>query len=198
MTKLSICIPNFNRFALLDNCLNSIKISSKKSNLDFEVCISDNNSDGSIEKVINKYENSFNIKLNKNKKNLGLGVNIMKSVSIASGDFAWIIGNDDLLLKDTLFKIEKLFENNKDVDFYYINSYHLSYSELKKYQSPFDTEYLKDFKMKKFSKSKVSKKMNFFNLVDPNISFDFLLGMFLCIFKILFRSFFLSRKKSIF
>ena len=46
---LSICIPNFNRANCLDNCLNSIVISKKNSNLKFEVCISDNNSSDNIE-----------------------------------------------------------------------------------------------------------------------------------------------------
>ena len=43
---LSICIPTYNRINQLDNCLNSILISTKKINQtelsDFEVCISDN------------------------------------------------------------------------------------------------------------------------------------------------------------
>ena len=46
--KLSICIPTFNRIHLLDNCLNSIKIASSKSNLNIEVCISDNHSNEKI------------------------------------------------------------------------------------------------------------------------------------------------------
>ena len=44
--QLSICIPTFNRLDCLENCLNSIFISSKNvQDFEFEVCISDNNSD---------------------------------------------------------------------------------------------------------------------------------------------------------
>ena len=50
---LSICIPTLDRQEHLDNCLNSILISSKNtSNLKFEVCISDNGSDYDVQKQL--------------------------------------------------------------------------------------------------------------------------------------------------
>ena len=68
---LSICIPNYNRSASLENCLNSIKIAKNQTKLKFEVCISDNNSEENITIVDITY------KLNlKNKKNYGMGQNI--------------------------------------------------------------------------------------------------------------------------
>ena len=49
---LSICIPTYNRLENLDNCLNSILISSKNvKNFDFEVCISDNFSDQNPQEI---------------------------------------------------------------------------------------------------------------------------------------------------
>ena len=60
---LSICIPTYNRVNQLDNCLNSIFISKKSvENFNFEVCISDNNSQQRIESLIEKYKNKLNIK----------------------------------------------------------------------------------------------------------------------------------------
>ena len=65
----SICIPTFNREDHLNNCLNSILVSSKNvNNFNFEVCVSDNNSNYDVEKIINKYKVSLNIKFSKNKK----------------------------------------------------------------------------------------------------------------------------------
>lgn len=183
MKKLAICIPNFNRLDLLNNCLNSIYIASKNSHLDFEVCISDNFSDGDIFRVVNQYNDKLTIKLNKNEKNLGLGVNILKSVSIANSEYCWIIGNDDLLMPYALKKIEFFFLMHKDVDFYYINSFHLHTKDIEKYRKPFDSNILLNFNMKKFSNYKKDFKKDFFELIKPSVSFDFLLGMFLCIFK---------------
>ena len=49
---LSICIPTYNKVNQLDNCLNSILISKKNvDNFNFEICISDNNSDENTEEI---------------------------------------------------------------------------------------------------------------------------------------------------
>jgi len=108
---LSICIPTYNRVDQLDNCLNSILISKKKvDNFDFEVCISDNNSEENTESIIRKYKQELKIKYNRNKKNLGFALNGIKTVSMASGEFSWMIGNDDLILPETLLKLKKILK----------------------------------------------------------------------------------------
>ena len=101
---LSICIPTYNRVNQLDNCLNSIFISKKSvENFNFEVCISDNNSQQRIESLIEKYKNKLNIKFNKNIKNLGFALNGIKSVEMASGTYSWMIGDDDLFFIVNIF-----------------------------------------------------------------------------------------------
>ena len=182
MPKLSICIPTYNRIECLNNCLNSIMIAKKKHNFNFEVCISDNCSDADVKKIIEQYNNSLDIVFHQNTNNLGLGVNILKAVSLAKGEFVWILGNDDLLLPDTFFHLERLFDNNSIVDFYYINSYHIDSSVIFNAQQPYDTKNLPTG-MKKFSNYSKSFQSDFFNLINHNISFDFILGMFLVIFK---------------
>ena len=54
-------------------------------NLNFEICISDNNSDQSTEEVIRKYDQQLKIRFNKNEKNLGFAINGIKTVSMAEG-----------------------------------------------------------------------------------------------------------------
>ena len=179
---LSICIPNYNRKKHLNNCLNSILISQKKSRIKFEVCISDNCSEDNIEEIVSNYKKFLAIKFKKNKKNFGLGRNIVESVSMASGEYVWILGNDDLVLPKTLEKLDKLFHKFNDVDFFFINSFNLKSSEILKFPQPFDTKNLPNI-MKKFSSVKSDKSVSFQELIDPNISFDYLLGIFLSIFK---------------
>jgi|TARA_B110000037_G_C17049183_1_gene476992 glycosyltransferase involved in cell wall biosynthesis len=183
MIKLSICIPTYNRIECLNNCLNSILIAKKNNyNFNFEVCISDNCSKENVKKIIDKYSSSLNISFSQNSNNLGLGVNILKAVSLAKGEYVWILGNDDLLLPNTFFYLERLFTDNTIVDFFYINSFHLDSSLVLSGQQPFDTNNLPK-KMKKFSNFPKNFQSNFFDLVNHNISFDFMLGMFLIIFK---------------
>ena len=180
--KLSICIPTYNRPNNLPDCLNSIYLSGKKSKLKFEVCISDNASNYNVNKIIKKYKKKISLKFNKNKKNIGYIRNLIKTISIARGEFIWSIGDDDLLTPNALNEIEKLFEKNKDVDFFLINSYHLNNNFLNKYKKPFNTKFLPK-KMEKLSKKKNSTKLNFWDLIDYKISFDFLIGNFLNVFK---------------
>ena len=112
MINLSICIPTYNRTEYLKNCLNSISIASENCSLKTEVCISDNFSDEDKYSVIKKFEKKINIVFNKNQFNTGLGNNIVKSVSLAKGEFAWILGNDDLVLPNSFIIIDhKIIDN---------------------------------------------------------------------------------------
>ena len=142
---LSICIPSYNRLDCLDNCLNSILISSKEVNdFDFEVCISDNFSDQDPMEIIKKYNNQLKIKFNRNKKNLGFALNAIKSVEISTAKYAWMIGNDDLILPNTLRDLKDIFKKNIDTDYFFINSYYLNSKYLQNFSHPFDTEQLKN------------------------------------------------------
>ena len=45
---------------------------------------------------------------------------------MSSGKFVWMIGNDDLLLPNSLSEIKKkLFKKNPEVEYFFINSFHL-------------------------------------------------------------------------
>ena len=182
--KLSICIPTYNRPQHLENCLESILISQKNSKKKsiFEVCISDNGSKHNIAKIVRKYSKKLNIKFHRFNKNLGITQNFLKVVDMAEGEFVWTIGNDDLLLPHSLKKIFFLLKKYPLTDYFFINSYNLDSKYLKKYKHPFSTYKLPN-KMVRFSKFKKSKSTYFWDLIDPVIAYDFLLGMFFSLFR---------------
>ena len=179
---LSICIPNYNKPELLRNCLESIYQSKLNSNMEFEVCISDNSSIQKIDQVVKDYERKLNVKFNSNKTNIGVGANILKSVSMASGKFIWIIGNDDIVLPQTISKLSKLLSQDEHIDFFFVNSFDVHSNLILDKDMKFN---LKNFKkdFKKRSSLNESKKCKFFDLVDPKVSWDFLLGLYLSVFK---------------
>lgn len=181
---LSICIPTFNRKKNLEDCLNSIFISSNNvKNLNFEVCVSDNCSNDDILSVIKKFENKINLKFNKNEKNLGFSLNAIKSISMASGDFVWLIGNDDLLLPFSLKKLKKLIENNSDAEFFFVNSFFYETKNLINFSSPINTNEIDLKNLKSICSLKNDKIGNFWDVIDPKVSWDFLIGIFLSVFK---------------
>lgn len=180
---LSICIPTYNRPMHLENCLEAINISKQNClELNLEVCISDNGSRHNIESIVEKYSKTLVIKFNRFKRNLGITTNFLKVVEMAEGEFVWTIGNDDLLLPNSLSEVSKLLNEYKNLDYFFINSYNLSLSHIKKYNHPFSTYNLPK-KMEKFSKQNKSKIIDFWELIDPKVSFDFLLGMFFSLFR---------------
>ena len=181
--QLSICIPTFNRLDCLENCLNSIFISSKNvKDFEFEVCISDNNSDENPHEIIKKYKDKINIVFNRNDENLGFALNAIKTIKLSRGKYAWFIGNDDLILPNTLFELKKIFEENIDTDYFFVNSFYLNSSYLDNFTKPLDTKELNTKKLKKLSKFKEDKKVQFWEIIDPNVSWEFLIGIFLSIF----------------
>lgn len=180
--KLSICIPTYNRAKHLVNCLESINSMSFKNKSLLEVCVSDNCSTDETELVVRKMQSKINIKYSRNKVNLGIPQNFINVVNMASGEFVWLIGDDDLLLPDAFDKLFFLLDKYNDVDFFYINSYHLDTEYVLSYPQPFNTSFLPK-KMKQFSSYKKTGTLFFLDLINPKISFDFLGGMFLSVFK---------------
>jgi glycosyltransferase involved in cell wall biosynthesis len=176
---ISICIPTYNRPESLINCLNSLASQTVKN---FEVCVSDNCSKKNIFNLIKPFKKKLNLKINKNKKNLGFALNLLKVSSMAKGEFIWFIGDDDLLVKNAIEKLQKLIIKNKTCDFFWINSFYLNSQYLKKYSFPFNIKNLPK-KMQRHSLVKNDIRLNFFDLIDHKLSFDFLLGIFVCVFR---------------
>lgn len=179
---LTICIPTYNRAAHLANCLNSIILCNLQSDFKFQVCVSDNNSNDETENVIRHAQSIIDIKYHRNACNLGVARNFLNVVSMADGDFVWLIGDDDLLMPNAIAEIYHLISMHPSVDFFYVNSFHLNTEFLKNFPAPFNTANLPR-NMIPFSKWAVDGEMNFFDLINPKISFDFLGGIFLSVFR---------------
>lgn len=180
--KVSICIPTFNRARHLTNCLQSIVSNEVKDRTDFEVCVSDNGSTDDTEQVVRRAQDNIDIKYHRNPSNLGIPRNFLNVVDIAQGDFVWLLGDDDLLIPGAIAALVELIDEHPEVDFFYINSFHLTTEYVLSCPQPFDTAMLPK-EMKPFSSWSVSGEMRFMDLVDPRVSFDFLGGMFLSVFR---------------
>jgi len=180
--KISICIPTYNRAAHLANCLQSIISNKSISKTDFQVCVSDNCSTDETESVVHSAQQKIPIEYRKNPDNLGIPRNFLNAVEMADGDYVWLIGDDDLLLPDALVNISGLINKYPHVDYFYVNSFHLTTQYVFTFPQPFDTANLPE-KMEPFSSWPNSGEMKFMDLIDPSISFDFLGGMYLAVFR---------------
>lgn len=180
--KLSICIPTYNRAKHLENCLESIASLNSERKKMLEICVSDNGSTDDTIEVVKRVGEKIPINYKRNSTNLGIPQNFINVVAMAKGEFAWLIGDDDLLMPNMFDKLLTLFEINPDVDFFYINAFHLNTEFVLSFPQPFDTQNLPP-KLDPFSSYKKSGPIAFLDLINPVISFDFLGGMFLSVFR---------------
>jgi glycosyltransferase involved in cell wall biosynthesis len=94
--KISICIPQYNRIAYL---LKSLSLIEQQSYADIEVVISDDAStdDTKTQIEILKLKFKYPIVLHSFKENVGYDKNYRKTIELATGDYCFILGNDDTL-----------------------------------------------------------------------------------------------------
>jgi len=139
MHKLSICIPTFNRYQHLVNCLNSIILNTNYREEDVQICVSDNCSTDETESVVHNAQEKIDIVYKKNKSNIGMARNFLEVVNMADGEYVWIIGDDDLLMPTALENLLKIIDQNIDVDLFYINEFDLTAEYVLSRPQPFDT-----------------------------------------------------------
>lgn len=114
--KLTIAIPTYNRYELLKQTLDSV-LSQVRENKSIEVLVVDNDSIDNTENLMKEYPA---VKYIKNDINKGIDFNINKCVFEASGKYAHILSDDDLLVDGAVQKILSIIDN-EDIDFAFLN-----------------------------------------------------------------------------
>lgn len=111
--KLSICIPTYNRAQYLSHTLESI---IDQAIDDIEIVISDNASIDNTREIYLYYKKRFeNIRYHCNESNLGADLNYLKSVELASGEYCWLFGSDDLMKPGSISKMIKEIMGGQDI-----------------------------------------------------------------------------------
>ena len=90
---VSVCIPTYNSAKYLRQCLDSI---AEQSYANYEVIISDNCSSDDTVSIIDEYVRKYGFKLYRNEANIGAGLNFIKLVKLAQGDYVAIYHSDDI------------------------------------------------------------------------------------------------------
>ncbi|WP_339060521.1 glycosyltransferase family 2 protein [Tepidibacillus marianensis] len=125
---LSVCVPVYNNKDLFQYCLESIGNASEGFENRIEVVISDNASKDNILGYVERFKNNYpkiKIKFNRNERNKGLAFNFHKVVKMAEGEFCWIIGSDDFILKNSISSILNIIDENPEIYFISVGIAHL-------------------------------------------------------------------------
>lgn len=96
----SIVIPTFNRSEYLRKALISIL---RQDFDDYEVIITDNSTNNESEKMIRSFNNK-RICYFKNDMNIGFNRSLYKGIKLSQGEYIFLLGDDDLILKKDTFR----------------------------------------------------------------------------------------------
>lgn len=103
---MSICIPTYNRSKQLGECLDSVLSSMKEHENEVEIVISDNASTDNTQALINRYNRKhLIIRYHRNDENLGGENNFYIAAEKASGEYVWILADDDKIADEAISNI---------------------------------------------------------------------------------------------
>lgn len=112
--RLSICVPTYNRAEYLPMLLDSI-IAQTGYGCELEVVISDNASTDDTSAIADRYRERFTrFVYHRAETNQGADRNFLKVVEIASGDFCWLMGSDDVLEPGSVVAVEQVLGEQPD------------------------------------------------------------------------------------
>ena len=102
-TKLSICIPSYNRGKFLPDLLSSIVAQYDER---VEIVICDNGSQDYTEALVRSWMDRYpRIVYERFEKNVGPDRCFLRSVEMASGSFCWLMGDDDIIEPGALNRV---------------------------------------------------------------------------------------------
>ncbi len=98
MKKLAICIPTYNRLALLRGTINRLSayIDQIGAWPEVEICISDNASTDGSSAWLQTLSQRGLARIHIQRRNFGADVNYMQCADMAESEFIWFFGSDDL------------------------------------------------------------------------------------------------------
>jgi abequosyltransferase len=103
LATLSICIPTFNRSKYIAELLDSIV---EENDPDLEIIISDDASTDDTKEVVGMFNGRIkSLKFIERPKNIGIDANFLAVIGEASGEYAWLFGDDDKLEPGAIKKV---------------------------------------------------------------------------------------------
>ena len=134
---LTIAVPTWNRSKTLNNALWHLlpQISQYKSEI--ELIISDNASTDNTQDIIKKWVkeyNHLNIKTYQQNENLGFYGNFLTCRDLSSGQFFWLLSDDDFIQENTISTVIQTLKNYQDeIGFLFLENKKRQNTEIKEY-----------------------------------------------------------------
>ena len=113
MPFLSFCIPTRQRIKLLQQTLESIL---SQITQEIEIVISDNASSDGTQQALELLQQSYDcIVYHRFEKEVACGDNLMHVVSMAQGEYCWLMTDDDVIEKNALAKVVEFLKKHPGI-----------------------------------------------------------------------------------
>lgn len=115
MPKVSICIPTYKQPALFQRALDSV---FKQKYKDYEIIITDDTPDESVERIVDKYKRRKNIFYIRNKERKGSPGNWNECLKYTKGEYIKFLHHDDWFMNEnSLGEFVKLLDDHPESNF---------------------------------------------------------------------------------
>jgi hypothetical protein len=120
---LSICVPTWNRAALLDDLVRTIEPDLEVAAPAVELVIADNASTDDTEAVMRaRLGSSPHVRYERRPENIGPARNVWGLVEqLARGEYCWVVGDDDLVFRGALQEVLERLARDPALDYAYLN-----------------------------------------------------------------------------
>lgn len=119
---LTIGIPTFNGEAHIREAIDSVIDQLNEVDEEIEIVISDNASTDNTAEIVKQYTQKYNnVRYFRNEKNTGFDRNVDILFERASGEYVWILSDDDTLRKGALRKVLTGLKEFKNVSVIFVN-----------------------------------------------------------------------------
>jgi glycosyltransferase involved in cell wall biosynthesis len=119
--KLSVCISTYNRAAWLSTTLRNIEALYPEPVEGVEFVVCDNASTDNTPEVVRPYLVRPDVVYRRNSANVGMLGNLRETALAASGDYVWILGDDDLLKPGAVERVLQAIETAPESALIYLN-----------------------------------------------------------------------------
>jgi glycosyltransferase involved in cell wall biosynthesis len=117
---LSICVPTLNRSALLEIILENLTREASAYLDRIEIVVADNAATDDTADIVRR--STLPITYGRQTSTVGFARNVLfATAGLASGEFVWVIGDDDLVLPGGVTRVLESIDKAPDVDYHYLN-----------------------------------------------------------------------------
>ena len=130
---LSVCVPTYNRLALLKKQVEFFEREGVFDNRNIEIIFSDNAStDGTRDYLKALKRRSDTIKVLFQNRNIGLIRNLLSIQPYICGKYLWYIGDDDIIKSGLLKEVISILQNDRQISHIFINHSFSEYGKVVK------------------------------------------------------------------